>query len=701
MAENVRTIGSTGDDADLDAWETFVTTASNFNGTDWDDGVSGNGGDQAAELQDQAFTKGVGYIIGALSLATATNHVVTVRPVAGTSAGADHQAVGIDPDTLYTPYLSATTNHQYALSIDAATQVEWHFEDFTLTTNGSRRHCLKLPTSPSYDIYVDRCHLRKTTGGGAQITNFGPTNGKNLYIRSCLLRNAENDRNTHSSVGNNLHVLGCTYKDSNGVGGSWAVFRASASTNINVYGCALAAAADADTRRATDVSAAEFKSDYNVSTYGNADWTADFDGTNDLNNKTRAGMFDGATGEVHPKASGDLDGAVTWSVLPSAIQTAWPDTDFFGQTITKSGTLTAGCVQLAAAAGSTTTASLDAALQAQGLLATASLDAAIQQAFNAVASLVGAIQAALTATAALDGAVEAGVTNAASLDAAVQGAKALSASIDAAVARSDGATASLDGAIRSAVTTNAAVDAAIQALRTVTASVDAAIQAGFVVQASLNAAVQATMTTTSSLDAFVSGAGILTASIDAAIQAALTVNVSLDAAIQFRQTVAASIDAAIQQGVMPSADINAAIQAQLTDTTSLDATLQAALSITASADAAIQAARITQASLNAAISIVRSATSSIDALVVLRVLATLSADAAIEAAVTLAVSLDARITAGFTPSLNRTLAARGQDRGASASDARTTIARKQGRGASASDDRTTIARKQGRNITIH
>lgn len=354
---------SGGDHPTMADWEAWVTDPANFGGTDWDDTTSGNGGDQILRFADEIFTE-IANTLTVGALATATYYKVTFRPNTEggvTSVGEKMLADGVVnlSTVTKTPSIRTQDAHQFALDVFGSPSIEWHIEGLQIdsTALGHRRGGVRFSNAPTRDSYLDRCFLRDMSGGGGNMIyggdpgvfgGGGAANGGKIYVRACTMANSDAFQLWWDASA--AYMLGCTVRMDrdtlfDGASEWWHT-----QFDVKAYGNAFYSDTEPGSRIAINFSAAKFFSDYNVSNFTNTDWTTYFDGAADLNGSTRAAMFVSTT-DHNPLVGGTLDGAVDWASLPADVQAAWPDTDFYGATITKSGTLTAGAIYLEGAGG--------------------------------------------------------------------------------------------------------------------------------------------------------------------------------------------------------------------------------------------------------------------------------------------------------------------------------------------------------------
>lgn len=356
---NSRIVGTTGDHASIADWEAWVTDSSNFNGGDWDDTVSGNGGDQVVRFQDQQHANTNNSIV-CDTLATATYFKVTFRP--DTENGVDPvgttvaSAGSIDMDAGTTPSIYSSQNHSAHLLLDGSPDVEWHIDDLCLGygTSGNRRRSIQFSSSTDFDVYIDRCWLISYPAASGRAYRYGPTGASagRIYMRSNMIYSDFNARMFTEMSG--YYILGNTFAfdDSDD---TFAYVASSGVIPSYLYGNAIFEfeGDGSTTTTAWDGTGSDFLTDYNVSNYTGAAWTGDFDGADDIDNSTRAAAFVNTTTDWYPKDAGALDGAVDYDALSAGLKAVWPTHDFLGQLIPTSGTITAGGIQLDAASGST------------------------------------------------------------------------------------------------------------------------------------------------------------------------------------------------------------------------------------------------------------------------------------------------------------------------------------------------------------
>ena len=358
-----RVLGPGGDHPNLKDWEAWVTNPANFPETgNWD--AATNGGEQILRVADQGILFTSLQALDLDALVTATNHKVTIRPNfegGATAVGAKVAADGsinlatVDKNpSLYNQFY----NHQYVIDISNTSNVEWHIQDITIRAGQHRTGLIRFPGNPTRHIYIDRCLLYDRSGGGEPNFNGGPVGAAagRIHIRSCFIDCTDN---THGMVvwwyASGIRLLGNTIRiwPSNTTAMTQA-WNPGDQLPVDVYGNVFyLPTADGDTNfTATTISAASFPSNFNVSNLTGANWTSDFDGAGDVNNSTRASMFVSSTNQ-YPKENGALHGVVTWSGLPAVIQAVWPDKDFLGATITKSGAFSAGAIYVPGAVAPT------------------------------------------------------------------------------------------------------------------------------------------------------------------------------------------------------------------------------------------------------------------------------------------------------------------------------------------------------------
>lgn len=345
---------SGGDHTTIADWEAWVTDAANFNSTDWDDTMSGNGGDQTLRFAGETFALNQN-VIDADALATATYFKVTFRPNTEGSVVPVGQQIETDGTmniptlTAKTPRVQVVENHFWSLDLTDSPNVEWHIEDLFLGADNAHRHgCIKFPTAPQKDVYLDRCFLRDNFGGGVYMISGGAATGNpgRIFVRSCALHLGDAYESTVWNSMSGAYLLGNTiYIDGPTTG---TAFLASGSQlPVYLYGNAFFKPADGSLVVGSNISGSDFQTGYNISNMVGADWENDFGGIGDVSNSTRAAMFVSIS-DHNPLDGGSLYGAVTWSELPSGVRTAWSDTDFYGNTIVKSGRFTAGCIYIKA-----------------------------------------------------------------------------------------------------------------------------------------------------------------------------------------------------------------------------------------------------------------------------------------------------------------------------------------------------------------
>lgn len=346
---------SGGDHTTIADWEAWVSDTANFGGTNWDD-TGGNGGDQTLRFANETFNF-ASNDIDADALVTATYFKITFRPDTEnsvTSVGEKVEADGTLPIATVskTPQVTTSSTHARVINLTSSPNAEWHIEGLHLAAdNAIRRGALQVPTQPTKDVYIDRCILTDKQQGNHAVIN-GGGNGSHagkIYIRSCVMYGVDTAIGvTIYRLASNVYMLGCTIRHENN-----ATLITGASSNQNpvkVYGCAFYEGTDGQNRIATNIAAANFDSDYNVANFNGTNWTDDFAGAADVSNSTIANMFVGSA-DQNPKVGGSLESVVSWSGLPADVQAAWPDTDFYGNTITKSGTFSAGAIYVPGAAG--------------------------------------------------------------------------------------------------------------------------------------------------------------------------------------------------------------------------------------------------------------------------------------------------------------------------------------------------------------
>lgn len=344
---------SGGDHTTLEDWEAWVTNPANFGASaNWDDPT--NGGEQILRVADQQIIFTSLQALDLDALVTATNYKVTIRPNyegGVTSVGAKVAADGIfDAGTVdKTPRLvNSGYNHQFVLDISNTSTVEWYIEGLTIRPAHHRSGSIAFPANPTRNIYVDRCIVADRTPGGASVFIGGPqpTAVGRVYVRSCLLDSSDDVAMLWNNA-SGVFLLGNTIRVGTPV--SPFIHRSGGGQLlVHVYGNAIYYVIDGSTAfEGTNMWVpSDFVTGYNVANMSGASWTSDFSGVGNVSNSTIAGMFVSATNQ-YPKAGGALADAVTWSGLPPSIQAAWPDFDFFGVAIAKSGTFSAGAIYLA------------------------------------------------------------------------------------------------------------------------------------------------------------------------------------------------------------------------------------------------------------------------------------------------------------------------------------------------------------------
>lgn len=346
---------SGGDHTTLADWAAWVTNPVNFGTSgNWNDPT--NGGDQILRVANTAFSFGAQQALSINALVTATYYKVTIRP--NTEGGVTEVGAKVAADgTLNvssvskTPSFGFTGSHQVILDISGTTAVEWTIQGIGFFPGQHRMGAVRLPTSTTRNIYFDRCILVDRSGGNIACIWEGPTTAGSgrAYFRSCVIDARDSSfGGPITGNGSGTYFLGCTIQLQAGTSTAFHV----TGTNVSplyVYGCAIYAIdAGSATYSGTNASAANFQQNYNVSNITGAAWTDDFTGAGNVSNSPIPEMFVGAADQYPKNPAGSLLGVVNWSGLPPGVQSVWPDKDFLGTTITRSGTFSAGAICLSA-----------------------------------------------------------------------------------------------------------------------------------------------------------------------------------------------------------------------------------------------------------------------------------------------------------------------------------------------------------------
>jgi hypothetical protein len=357
---NIRLIAPAGGDHTvvLD-WEAFVVDTLNYNSSDWDDGVSGNGGDQTALFSNNDFHTTSANAIDIDALSTATYYKCTMKPdldnVSVLTAGAQLANVfAANTTNFHTSYptiyprIRCSVNHDPALDLRNSTTIEWHIEDLHLSSLTHRSYTIWFNLASTKDSYVDRIYASETSSSYPMFWGGGnDTEGGKIYVRSCFT--GKGYGNTPRIIrGENIYFLG------NGIMKGYQSIEMYGATSVGhqyIYGNYFVYNPDATVADATNYDTTYSNSDFNVTNANsNTAWDLDISGTNDISGSIDANVIENniinANTDPRPLVGGYADGRITWSNLPADVQAAWPDTDLFGNTIVKSGTLTSGPIQI-------------------------------------------------------------------------------------------------------------------------------------------------------------------------------------------------------------------------------------------------------------------------------------------------------------------------------------------------------------------
>jgi hypothetical protein len=344
---------SGGDHTTLADWASWATNPANFGGAaNWDDPT--NGGDQILRVANSTFTFTSSQVLDLDALVTATYYKATVRPNTEgsvTYVGAKVAADGtlnlssVDKNPRFS---NSGYSHAYMVDLSSCTAVEWRFEGLAFILANHRTGCLRFASGATRHVYIDRCIFADRTGGGEPVFNGGPTGAAagRIHLRSCVVDCLDNVNGmVFWQACSGAFILGNTIRI--GSGGTTFLTGAGSQIAVKAYGNAIYHTSDGSSAfTGTGISAADFPTNYNVSNLTGTNWTSDFDSAGDVNNSTIANMFVSSTNQ-YPKSAGALHGVVSWAGLPSDVQAVWPTLDFIGNTVTQSGSFSAGAFYVA------------------------------------------------------------------------------------------------------------------------------------------------------------------------------------------------------------------------------------------------------------------------------------------------------------------------------------------------------------------